>query len=577
MINTVKSCWVKAGSGGARVAAAAAFTDVLLCKALEITRTFCQIDEGQANVPDLRKRLETLTSIDDHKSEQTNYEICDTARGLCELYDKIQAQANLTVTTIASSAKSVIEHTTEPNSLFTAIVSSLQHAYECRRVSPLTFAGIPCTEELFTESYVGSVTSATLLSSVVVYMMSASHCAYSSTLAQPSHIAVPRIQALRLANEAVGIVKRFVNDKSIFPCQCTNTLGYRMAQMGRDLESFAKHKCWNIVSQSPLVAGNHVLEIHDLCSYYGMYLFHYRQYVAGVLHTYQALTKLKAMEPVQILEEVCNLFATVLYTTGTRPESGFMASWQRYIGARLRFRKGRKHADHKDTWCMSIPAHTAARSAGLNIQQRSENVKLDPKFDYGTIDQVIKLKRDGWVLSDDSTEVFSSEVKGSSQPSPPPQRSRRNKHSRTKSCCTDEKVPTNQCTRLDHTLAACFDPDPFQRRNLPPGRFNLLTFFHSMTKIVSRISDYTHIEDDKNGTPKNNGRGQMCLCFVQTMLQASDRILDVRKRVRIDASGAIWSKNEKECIECFKKCLTEILEEAKVLDGDGGAWLWSSM
>lgn len=589
--DVIKSCWVKAGEDRIPTAAAAAYTNVLLAKAVASTRGFCQTDTENPNLSDVRHRLESLNCDGNHEIASMNHDINNISKALCHVYDEIQSQSCRTVSIVRQAAPSFIEHTANPVSLINELVSSLQHAYECRNTSSLAFDGIPCIAELFARDEDLEQASATLISSVVVYMMSVSHCSYSSTLAQPSHIAMPRIKALKLANEALGVIRSFVDDKSIFPCQCVNTLGYRITQMAKDLEAFAKYKCWNVVSQSPLVAGNHLLEVHDLCSYYGMHLFHYRQYVAAVLHTYQALITLNALERVPILDEICDLFTPVLYTTANRPQSGFMASWLRYIGARLKFKKGKKHQNHKDTWCMSVPAHAAARSAGLNISQRNEDVKLQPKFDYGTIDHIIKMKRNGWVLPDDLSQVldgelqldaainvghFSSSLQNEEAPSSL-QKTRRNKHMRTKSYTINKDVTENKCSKLDHTLTASFTVDSGQGRNLPPSRLNLLSFFHSMTKVVSGISDATHAEDDMNGNSRNTGSGQMCLCFVQTILQASDRILDVRKRTRIDAKGAVWSKNEKECIECYKKFLVKMLEEAKVLDGDAGIWLWSSM
>lgn len=582
---------MKAGRESTPVAATAAYNNVLLVRAVNCTREFCQVDAETMGLPDLRSRLDSLSCDENHELGSPEHEVADLAKALCHVYDEIVSQSTKTVARVNWGVPSSVEHTANPESLVKVLISSLQHAYECRTNSSLTFDGIPCVAELFSSDGYNGDDSTTLISSVIIYMMSVSHCAYSLTLSQPSHIAVPRIKALKFANEAVRVIKSFIDDKSIFPCQCINTLGYRVAQMGRDLEAFAKYKCWNVVSQSPLVAGNHVLEIHDLCSYYGMHLFHYRQYVAAVLHPYQALIKLNALEKNHILEEVCDLFAPVLYTTGTRPESGFMASWLRYIGARLKFKNGKKHQNHKDTWCMSVPAHAAARSAGLNISQRNEDVKIQPKFDYGTVDSIVRLKRGGWILDADATRLLDQELHIGSvtdlEQSTSPQfeqslstsqKTKRTKHVRTKSCCVSKTTTSeNSCSRLTHTFPDNFIVDSSQGRCLPPSRFNLLSFFHSMTKVVSGISDFTHAEDEKNGNSKNNGRGQMCLCFVQVILRGADRILDVRKRAGIDAKGAVWTKNEKECIECYKDFLMKMLAEAKVLDGDGGVWLWSNV
>lgn len=588
----VKVCWAKAGKGDMPIAAAAAYTNVLIGKALGCVRNFCQVDPDHLDSVDPKKKLESVCS--GIRSASIDQGLDELALTLCHIHDKILSQSFQTMVPAEQTGPFTLKHVGDPLTLTNALILDLQHAYEFRTCSAINFDGIPFSAELFPPLQRHNSEPTTFISSVIIYLMSVSHCAYSSTLARPSSIAMPRINALKMANEALAIIRNFIDDKSIFPCQCINTLGYRVAQMGRDLEAFARYKCWNAASQCPLVAGNHLLEIHDLCSYYGMHLFHYRQYVAGVLHTYQALVKLDATEKIQVLEDVCDLFAPVLYTTGTRPESGFLASWLRYIGARLKFKKGKKDLNHKDTWCMSVPAHAAAKSAGLNINQRNDETKIQPKFDYGTIDQIIKLKRDGWVLQRDASETLEADLQigciddleqnASLQSHQAPlglQKTKRTKHARTKSCHINKEgteAAENSCSKLDHTFISSFTAEPSQRGRLPPSRFNLLSFFYSMTKMVSAISDSTHAEDNVNETSnKNNGRGQMCLCFVQTILRGADRILDVRKRCGIDAKGAVWGKNEKECIECYKEFLMKTLDEAKVLDSNGGQWLWSSL
>lgn len=427
----------------------------------------------------------------------------------------------------------------------------------------------------------------TLASAACLYLFAISHSAYSRSLQQANHIALPRISALKLANEALATINKFIENKTIFPCQCIDTLGYRVVQTKAELESFAKYRSWTCLMQHPAIAGNHILEILDICSYYGLHMIHYRQWAASVLHSYQALVVLGYMDVVPVLEEVCDLLAPVLYTTGERPISGYMASWLRYIGARLKFRKGKKFQDHKDTWCMAVPAHIAARSAGLNIRDRSESSAMQPKFDYGTIDPTMRSKHAGWALEEDITIDFdrclglnlvedgSDQVLVTPIQLTAPSKLRATKHKRSKSCQEPKNGLTTcdrTCLKPDHVFDASFSVDETQCRQIPACKLNLLALFHSLTQVVSGISDATHA-DQKNGA----GRGQMCLCFVQTILRAADRVQDVRKRGGLDARGAILSKNEKECVECYKVSLTKVLKQAGVLGGQGGEWLWTSI
>lgn len=79
----------------------------------------------------------------------------------------------------------------------------------------------------------------------------------------------------------------------------------------------------------------------------------------------------------------------------------------------------------------------------------------------------------------------------------------------------------------------------------------------------------------------------MCICFAQTILQGADRVLDTRKRNGLDAKGATWSKNEKECVACFKDELLKVLRSdgvavSKEDNGggfavSGGKWVWESL
>jgi len=601
----VKVCWEKAGKDDMPVAATAAYTNVLLVRAATHVRSFHQNEPDLPSALDVKQRLGSLDCDNQQHTRQSQQESSEVLEGLIQshilLAQSTGKSMDLSSSEVTHNPASIlnVETTTQntTDSLVQQLVMDLTTKQCSLPTSGLTSGGLSCMTEVSNVLDGRRDSTSVLTAAVLLYLLSISHCSYSSVLSQPSRIALPRISALKMANETLSTIKAFLDDKSIFPCRCVDTLGYRMAEMKAELEAFVKYRCWSSLIQSPLVAGNHVLEMLDLCSYYGMHLFHYRQYVAAVLHTYQALVQLKALDKNPVLEEVCDLFAPVLYTTGVRPDSGFMASWLRYIGARLKFKRGKKYQNHKDSWCMSVPAHAAARSAGLNICGKNEETKIQSKFEYGTIDHTIRMKRDGWVLQSGAAELLDQELHASctkdalhrhsseaipAQPQAAVPKSRRAKHKRRKSCQVAGGVPNPEnedCLKLDHTFNASFTIDRSEHRNLPSSRVNLLSFFHSMTKVVSGISDSTHARSDKNtaASSEDSGKGQMCLCFVQTVLRGADRLLDVQKRSGHDARGAVWSKNERECIDCYKLHLMRMLGDAKVLEGSGGVWLWSSM
>jgi len=83
--------------------------------------------------------------------------------------------------------------------------------------------------------------------------------------------------------------------------------------MTLDLQCYASHNCWDLIFQSPWVAGNHVLEILALCNYYGHYLLKYRHYMGAILHSYNALTQFGGLDKVPLLEKICDQFCEILF------------------------------------------------------------------------------------------------------------------------------------------------------------------------------------------------------------------------------------------------------------------------
>jgi hypothetical protein len=64
---------------------------------------------------------------------------------------------------------------------------------------------------------------------------------------------------------------------------------------------------------------------------YGLRLISYRLYVSSICHAYNALRSCAALEPVRLLEELCNTFKDILFPSGL-PKRNFKASFIRYKG-----------------------------------------------------------------------------------------------------------------------------------------------------------------------------------------------------------------------------------------------------
>jgi hypothetical protein len=182
----------------------------------------------------------------------------------------------------------------------------------------------------------------------------------------PTQVSHCRLGSLRLARQAIGSLGKIINNETCFPCKCTSTLSYHLHNLAGELTSFAKFKCWNLYFQSPWVAGNHLLEILDLCYYYGGKLLAYRRYVGALVHSYNVLEQLAGLEKIPILEHLCDTYKDIFFPGG-RPETNFRSCWTRYVGARLNFKKGHKSRNHRDSWCMAIPTHAARKAAGLGV------------------------------------------------------------------------------------------------------------------------------------------------------------------------------------------------------------------
>lgn len=450
----------------------------------------------------------------------------------------------------------------------TAIVDNIIHLVT-ERVAPTSVVrnGSPVYADvgyLITHSNDNNQTWSAVLG---LHLLTQGYQTYMHSVPQPKLVSVCRINALRLAQQAHSQVLTILNDKNCFPCRCTQTLAYHLQNLCDDLQNFAKHRCWDLYFQSPWVAGNHILEILDLCHYYGMRLFNYRHYVGAVLHSYNVLKSLAGMEAIPILESISDQFRDVFFPGGQRPKSSFRACWGRYVGARVKFKKGHKSRNSRESWCMAIPAHAARRAAGLGPKDDVHELK--------SAGLLFKIKQQDYHVGDEEWNMVDKILKSAgnenlkSRPrgsSPPP----------ASAGVAESSKPGRQLLDLARALEQSFTqsgPDdqglplpPPLPLPLPQARLNLLAIFQSCVRVVSRLSDETHTGADEKGIN--------CICFASAILTGADRIIDGRRLGRAEA----WKKDERECIAQASEAIRHVFGGGG--GGSGGdavkfdQWLW---
>lgn len=368
---------------------------------------------------------------------------------------------------------------------------------------------------------------------------------YLRTIMTPKVVSQCRIAALRLANEASSYVSTILNDKACFPCRCTQTLAFHLQHLETDLNSYAKFNCWDLYFQSPWVAGNHVLEILDLCHYYGMRLLNYRHYVGAVLHSYNVLKQLGGLTEIPVLENLCTQLAGILFPGGNPPSNHFRASWARFVGARLKFKKGHKNKNSRDNWCMSIPPHAQRRAAGLGAGNDHPPGKIDCLL--------FQIKQQDYHVRD---EQFSDFDPASISLQKAQNNIKAKKSSPSVSPALASAVPKRQLSDLaqavQQSFAAC------ETTPLPLARLNLFAVFDRCVHVVSRLSDETHTAA--------NEKGINCICFCSEILSAADRIIEGRRLGKAET----WKKHERECMTQANSAIEETFRSIKAEQ-----WLWN--
>jgi hypothetical protein len=355
-----------------------------------------------------------------------------------------------------------------------------------------------------------------------------------------------RINALKLAQQASSQVSAILVDKTCFPCRCTQTLAYHLQNLEADLQSYARHKCWDVYFQLPWVAGNHILEILDLCRYYGLRLFHYRHYVGAVLHSYNVLRQLGRLDEIPVLESLCEQFCGLYFPGGSRPKASFRGCWSRYVGARLKFKKGHKSRSSQDAWCMAIPAYAARKAAGLGGSPSDDQDLVGVEAIDGL---VIKVKQQDYHLSEDLwSQVDEVSASASASARRSSKSSVRKRSSATAPTAdSSEQQQQHQQRLLDLAQVANQSLAGDSNNNMPLARLNMFAVFEKCVRVVSTLSDETH------SGPKEE-RGLNCICFASAILAGGDRIVDGRRLGRLET----WKKDERQCVDRFQKAVQDV-------------------
>ena len=360
-------------------------------------------------------------------------------------------------------------------------------------------------------------------------LLSDAYTAYLDNARPPATIVQGRLIALRLAQQGRQTIHDLLSDKTCFPCRCTQTLAFHLQNLEADLLHYASYKCWNVFFQSPWVAGNHVLEMLDLCHYYGMRLFGYRHYVGAVLHTYNVLQQLAGFKEVPLFEGLCDQYEQTFFPGG-RPKGNFKACWTRYMGARLKFKKGHRSRNQRDSWCMAVPAHAAQKAAGLGISKGEHDDKDECLL--------LTIKQQDYRVSEEQwASIRNAETIGKPEDA--------------------RAVPLKLQSLLSYADSVL---SPSSHAEIPQARLNHFAVFATCVRIISTLSDAAH-------TSKED-KGMNCICFTNAILSGGDRIVEARKMSR--TRGACWTKAEREgVVKMSTDAMRDVLGETKTDE-----WLW---
>ena len=535
----VNVCWERVGLGDASFVAASLVTDTAMATLRDLERQLRDLDEHL----DLQSLQKTCSMLHGNADD-------DTPAGWHDLAQKLSATKKAL---IRSTGGHILP-------LGAADVKSGRKPVGCVRPTELHRSGgksdflttlIGDIQGLvFSESTPGAVVrsitpvyadmghflsnrddkSAELRLLLSLTLLSKTYTAYLDNVRPPATIIQSRLIALSLAQQGRQTIHDLLSDRACFPCRCTQTLAFHLQNLEADLLHYASHKCWDVFFQSPWVAGNHALEMLDLCHYYGVKLFGYRHYVGAVLHTYNVLQQLAGLEEVPLFEGLCEQYEQRFFPGG-RPKGNFKACWTRYIGARLKFKKGHRSRNQRDSWCMAIPAHAAQKAAGLGITKEQHDEKDECLL--------FKIKQQDYCVSADQWATI--------------------RHAETLGKSEEAHAVPSRLQSLFSYANSLVSSSSYEA--IPQARLNHFAVFATCVRIISTLSDAAHTgKEDK---------GMNCICFVSAVLSGGDRIVEARKMGR--TSGACWTQAEREgVVKMTVDAFEEVVGARPVAE-----WLWN--
>lgn len=362
-------------------------------------------------------------------------------------------------------------------------------------------------------------------------ILTQSYRVFLRTLKRPNLVSQCRVNALKLAQQVSSEIKLTLADSGTFSCRCAGTIGQHLHRMEVELQWYVGHNCWDLVNQAPWVAGNHVLEILDLCNYYGNHLLKYRHFVGAVLHSYNCLTKLGGLEKIPILEQLCVQFCGILFPGGTLPEANFYACWARCVGARLKFDQRHNGKHTHDNWCFTIPAPAAKAAAGIDIPEHRHHGKAECLL--------FQIKRQGYHISEDQWKDL---ARASKSPDQTQKGGVEKGGIQTNAKLSAGVTHTDMLLHLTTAIQETFTQSA--ETPLPSARLNVFAVFRKCAHVMSQVSDNVRCKE----VEKNGG---ICICFCHAILDAAERIVKSRRFGELE----VWQKDERFWVEEMKKAI----------------------
>lgn len=526
LYSSVEACWAKAGRGDAHFVAAAFVTNLAVAGLAQLESRMRDLDEN-IDLTRLRHTLQMLVSRNPEAARPEWLEVIDNLSEVKRSYEHYTKGHPLkTVSSCASCVQRPSDYaqsttnggTLRRKTILQAIVDNVMHLV-CTKVAPCTVVrnSSPVYADLGYIMAANDQQGHGMRLQMALHTLSISYCQYLDNSIH-SEVSSCRLTALRLAQQAIGSIGSIIKDKTCFPCTCTQTLAYHLRSLETDLNGFVKHKCWDLYFQSPWVAGSHVIEILDLCHYYGLKLLVYRHYIGAVVHSYNILQQLAGLERIPLLEHIYEQYKDTFFPGGQRPTSNFRACWTRYVGARLKFKKGHKSREHRDSWCMAVPAHAARKAAGLGVCADAKKERS------GCV--LFKVKQQEYHMTEEQRQLLSD---GSICE----RREDLNLSRSTSEDITHTDFSSHQLTALLPSINKYLTSSD---AGGPTALLDHFAVFASCVRIISSLSNASHAE--------KQGQGMNCICFASAILGGADRIMEARKLGKVD--GSCWKKEERE-------------------------------